>query len=134
MSKREQNLGFGRWAAQQLTKKPANQQMFQNIVAIVSGGASGLGAATASYLVKNGARVIVADLPSSAEQFGRMQAEVVAESDRFHERLKFAQVDVTCEEDVVSALDVAASEFGEQGTFVCAHLTEFLWMYSPNSI
>jgi NAD(P)-dependent dehydrogenase (short-subunit alcohol dehydrogenase family) len=95
--------------------------MFQNIVAIVSGGASGLGAATASYLVRNGARVIVADLPSASEQFGRMQADVNADSSLV-ERLKFAEVDVTCEEDVVDALDVAVNEFGEQGmcTLVCS--------------
>ena len=106
----------------QLIKKPnETKSMFQNIVAIVSGGASGLGAATASYLVRNGARVIVADLPSASEQFGRMQADVNADSSLV-ERLKFAEVDVTCEEDVVDALDVAANEFGEQGvcSFVCA--------------
>lgn len=34
-------------------------------VAIVTGGASGLGRATATRLVKNGARVVICDLPTS---------------------------------------------------------------------
>lgn len=89
--------------------------MFQSVVAIVSGGASGLGAATATYLAKNGARAVVADLPSAAEQFVQMQSSV--DCSDVASRLKFAETDVTSEEDVVCALDVAANEFGEQGTF-----------------
>jgi len=35
------------------------------VIAIVTGGGSGLGRATAARLVRNGARVTIADLPSS---------------------------------------------------------------------
>lgn len=35
------------------------------VIAIVTGGASGLGRATATRLVRNGARVTIADLPNS---------------------------------------------------------------------
>lgn len=35
------------------------------VACLVSGGASGLGLATAQRLVKNGCRVVIADLPSS---------------------------------------------------------------------
>ena len=35
------------------------------VIAIVTGGASGLGKATAARLVQNGARVTIADLPTS---------------------------------------------------------------------
>ena len=89
--------------------------MFQNVVAIVSGGASGLGAATASYLVRNGARVVVADLHSSQEQFSQMRTSI--DTDLTARRLQFAPTDVTSEEDVTTALNVAEQEFGEQGTF-----------------
>ena len=87
--------------------------MFQNVVAIVSGGASGLGAATASYLVRHGARVVVADLPHTQEQF--LKLEAFTSSDDGSGSLKFAKVDVRSEDDVSFALDMVEEEFGEQG-------------------
>lgn len=86
--------------------------MFQNVVAIVSGGASGLGAATASYLVRHGARVVVADLPHTQEQF--LKLEAFTSSDDGSGSLKFAKVDVRSEDDVSFALDMVEEEFGEQ--------------------
>ena len=86
---------------------------FQNVIAIVSGGASGLGAATASYLVRNGARVVVADLPQAKEQFLKLEASV--SGDDTIGSLKFAEADVTSEDEVSSALDMTEEEFGEHG-------------------
>jgi len=86
--------------------------MFQNVVAIVSGGASGLGAATASYLVRHGARVVVADLPQAQEQFLKLEAST--SSDDGSGSLKFAKTDVRSEDDVSFALDMVEEEFGEQ--------------------
>ena len=83
----------------------------QKITAIISGGASGLGAATASYLVRNGARVLVADL--NKESFLRIEG--ASQNDDDDSYLKFARVDVTNEGDVTAALDLAEEEFGEQG-------------------
>ena len=37
----------------------------QRIICLVTGGASGLGRATAQRLIRNGARVVIADLPTS---------------------------------------------------------------------
>jgi 3-hydroxyacyl-CoA dehydrogenase/3-hydroxy-2-methylbutyryl-CoA dehydrogenase len=47
----------------------------QRFTCLVTGGASGLGKATAQRLIRNGARVVIADLPSSdgenvAKEFG----------------------------------------------------------------
>eukprot|EP01083_Nonionella_stella_P168131 566829_1 len=85
--------------------------MFQGVVAIVSGGASGLGAATASYLARGGARVVVADLPHAREQFRKLEAS--ASSGDGCGSLQFAPTDVTSEDDISSALDMAEKEFGE---------------------
>lgn len=50
-------------------------KMASRFICLVTGGASGLGRATAHRLVRNGARVVIADLPSSdgnnvAKEFG----------------------------------------------------------------
>jgi NAD(P)-dependent dehydrogenase (short-subunit alcohol dehydrogenase family) len=68
--------------------------------AVVTGGASGLGLATAERLLAAGAHVVLVDLPSSPG------AEVAA---RLGERARFAAADVTDEESVAAALDTAAA-------------------------
>ena len=73
-------------------------------VAVISGGGSGLGRATAEHLVKSGARVVLLDLPSS-------DGAVVAE--RLGENATFCPTDVTSEEEVSAALDLAESLYGE---------------------
>lgn len=72
-------------------------------VALITGGASGLGLATSRRLHAAGARVVIADLPSSAG------AEVV---DELGEGAVFAPTDVTDEETVATAL-TAARELGD---------------------
>lgn len=74
----------------------------EDTVSLVTGGASGLGLATARQLVKSGGRVVILDLPTSAG------AEVEAE---LGGALRFVPGDVTAEEDVARALDVT-SELG----------------------
>jgi NAD(P)-dependent dehydrogenase (short-subunit alcohol dehydrogenase family) len=71
-----------------------------NSVALVTGGASGLGAATARRLYDAGASVVLVDLPGSAG------AEYAAE---LGERAVFAPADVTSEADVQAAVDAAVS-------------------------
>ncbi|MFJ9565213.1 SDR family NAD(P)-dependent oxidoreductase [Streptomyces fuscichromogenes] len=66
--------------------------------ALVTGGASGLGLATARRLAAAGATVVIADLPSSA-------GKTVA--DELGTRAVFAPTDVTDPEQVAAALDLA---------------------------
>ncbi|MFR9801165.1 3-hydroxyacyl-CoA dehydrogenase [Pseudonocardia sp. RS010] len=68
-------------------------------VALVTGGASGLGLATAETLLDAGASVVIVDLPSS-------QGAEIAE--KLGEKARFAAADVTDEAQVTAALDVAA--------------------------
>ncbi|HVW42760.1 MAG TPA: SDR family NAD(P)-dependent oxidoreductase [Amycolatopsis sp.] len=72
------------------------------ISAVVTGGASGLGLATARRLVKRGAGVVLLDLPTSAG------AQVARE---LGERAEFVAADVTDEQGVAEAMD-AAADFG----------------------
>jgi NAD(P)-dependent dehydrogenase (short-subunit alcohol dehydrogenase family) len=73
------------------------------VAALVTGGASGLGLATATRLVADAASVVIVDLPGSAG------ADVAG---RLGDRCRFAAADVTSEADVGTALD-AAAELGE---------------------
>ncbi|MFN8089253.1 MAG: 3-hydroxyacyl-CoA dehydrogenase [Mycobacterium sp.] len=69
-----------------------------NAVAVVTGGASGLGLATTRALFDKGALVVILDLPTSNGE------EVATE---LGDRVRFAAADVTDEEAVAAALDVA---------------------------
>jgi NAD(P)-dependent dehydrogenase (short-subunit alcohol dehydrogenase family) len=71
------------------------RMQIQGVQALVSGGASGLGRATAEALVRRGARVAILDLPSSTG------AEVAS---ALGEAACFVPGDVTSEEDVGRAL------------------------------
>lgn len=72
----------------------------KNSVALVTGGASGLGLATVEALLAAGAKVVILDLPGSPG------AEVAS---RLGESVRFAAADVRDEAAVTEALDVAAS-------------------------
>ncbi|MFC4944538.1 3-hydroxyacyl-CoA dehydrogenase [Pseudonocardia sp. GCM10023141] len=68
-------------------------------VALVTGGASGLGLATTKALLADGAKVVILDLPTSAgEQIAKELGDDV----------RFAAADVRNEAEVTAALDVAA--------------------------
>src|ERR1700740_1871007 len=68
-----------------------------DVVALVTGGASGLGLATTRRLLDGGAQVVVLDL--KGEEVGR----------ELGDRARFAPADVTDEKAVTSALDIAES-------------------------
>lgn len=72
-------------------------------VALVTGGASGLGLATVERFVANGASAVIVDLPSS-------NGETVAKE--LGDRVRFSPADVTNETEVQAAVDVAANDFG----------------------
>jgi NAD(P)-dependent dehydrogenase (short-subunit alcohol dehydrogenase family) len=69
-----------------------------NAIALVTGGASGLGRAAAHRLSASGARVVIADLPDT-------QAHVEAE---FGGRVEFAATDVTDESAIAAAVRTAS--------------------------
>jgi len=82
-----------RWAP-----RHTGRMQIENTVALVTGGASGLGLAAARRLATAGATVVVVDLPSSAG------AAVVED---LGPQAVFVPADVTDEDEVATAVDVA---------------------------
>ena len=72
-------------------------------VAVITGGASGIGAGTAKRFVEEGARVVVADVQIDA---GKSLVEELGGVARF------VEADVAEEADVAAAVDLAVREFG----------------------
>jgi len=95
----------------------ATMTVLSRTVAIVTGGSSGLGAATARYLAQNGARVLVGDLGHQQETFQRMANEsglpVVATSSHQGPALAFCEMDVTNSNQIEAALDKVEDIYGE---------------------
>ena len=75
-------------------------------VAIITGGASGIGLATAKLLASNGARVLIADLQSDAGAAAARDIEVNGGEARF------VRIDVTRHGDLERMLDYAVKHFG----------------------
>lgn len=73
-------------------------------VAIITGGASGLGEGTVRRFVEEGARVVVADIQTDA---ARELVSSLGDTTRFH------RTDVTDESDVEAAVSAAVTEFGQ---------------------
>ncbi|XP_037068175.1 3-hydroxyacyl-CoA dehydrogenase type-2-like [Pollicipes pollicipes] len=78
--------------------------MFKGLVGLVTGGASGLGRATAERLVREGSRVVICDLPASA---GQDVASALGDS------ALFVPTDVVSEKDVQNAVGAAKEKFGK---------------------
>ena len=83
----------------------------EGISAIVTGGASGLGLATAQELTSRGASVTIVDLPGSAGD------EVAKE---LGDRAQFAAADITDEEQVQAALEAAVARGPLRALVHCA--------------
>ena len=75
--------------------------LIKNSVFLVTGGASGLGAATVRMAAENGAKVVIADLQAEAGE--KLARELGG---------RFAKCDVTSEADAKAAVALALKEFG----------------------
>lgn len=77
-------------------------------VAVITGGASGMGRATVLRFLDEGARVVIADLN---EQTGEETVEL-CRARGTGENVRFVRTDVSREEDVCAAIQTATTDFG----------------------
>ncbi|KAL5216674.1 hypothetical protein ABZP36_008075 [Zizania latifolia] len=84
---------------------PASARKLEGKVALITGGASGIGECTARLFVRHGARVVVVDIQD--ELGARLCAELGEGS------ASYVRCDVTSEEDVAAAVDHAVARFGK---------------------
>uniref|UniRef100_A0A1B6LJU8 3-hydroxyacyl-CoA dehydrogenase type-2 n=1 Tax=Graphocephala atropunctata TaxID=36148 RepID=A0A1B6LJU8_9HEMI len=98
--------------------------MLKNVVGLVTGGASGLGRATAEHFVKQGGKVVICDLPTSQGQ---------DLSSHLGPNAVFVPVNVTSENDVQNALKVAKEKFNRLDVAVnCAGIGVAFKTYNFN--
>ncbi|HLI79036.1 MAG TPA: SDR family oxidoreductase [Candidatus Binataceae bacterium] len=80
----------------------------ENKVAVITGGASGMGRATTMRFLQEGASVVVADYN---EDTGKQTLAIAAEKG-FREQARFIRTDVAKEAEVAAMIDLAMSDFG----------------------
>jgi NAD(P)-dependent dehydrogenase (short-subunit alcohol dehydrogenase family) len=84
----------------------------ENHVFLVTGGASGLGAATASMLAREGGKVVVADVSAAGDWVAHQLGDAKA---------RYVRTDVTDEASMQAAVDLCISAFGAiHGLVNCA--------------
>lgn len=82
--------------------------MFENKVAVVTGGANGIGFATVKAFLNEGAFVIIADI---SEEHG-LKAEKIF-SQTFNNKCKFIKTDTSCENDIKKMCKDTEKYFGK---------------------
>ncbi|GEN53300.1 3-hydroxyacyl-CoA dehydrogenase [Halobacillus faecis] len=84
----------------------------KDVVAIVTGGASGLGEATVRKIARNGGKVVIAD--QNADKGGALAEELGSS-------VLFAKVDVTSSDEIERTLQATVETFGQVNTVInCA--------------
>ncbi|CAL5382597.1 unnamed protein product [Camellia sinensis] len=83
-------------------------QRLQGKVAVITGGASGIGETTERHFVRHGAKVIVADIQDDLGHF--LCADINSQ-----ETVSFIHCDVTNESDIQNVVDTAIAKHGKLG-------------------
>ncbi|XP_062006729.1 short chain aldehyde dehydrogenase 1-like [Rosa rugosa] len=86
---------------------PPDPKRLEGKVAIITGGASGIGESTARLFVYHGAKVIIADVQDE------LALSLCKELDPDQESISYVHCDVTIDSDVKNVVDVAISKYGK---------------------
>lgn len=106
----------------------------KDAVALVTGGASGLGLATVRALLDDGAHVVIVDLPSSKGEEVAKELGGHEEQEGSRDRVRFAPADVTDTDAVTAALDVAESLGPLRVVVNCAGTGSAIKVLSKNGV
>jgi NAD(P)-dependent dehydrogenase (short-subunit alcohol dehydrogenase family) len=82
----------------------------EGVVAVITGGASGMGRATVERFLDEGASVVVADL--NAANGEALLEELAGRDPATAQRARFTLADVAVEDDVAAMIDLALTSFG----------------------
>lgn len=104
-------LGYGGWIVSVKLSKEINMSRLQNKVALITGGANGLGAAIALRMCEEGCAVLIVD----RDQDGAKVAERLQAAGH---RAAFQACDVTSEAQVKAAVQSAVDQFGRLDVLV----------------
>lgn len=85
---------------------PTSKRALEGKVAIVTGGASGFGESTVKLFVKNGAKVVIADVQ---DNLGHSLSEELGSP----KDVTYVHCDITSEKDVRNLIDVTLSKYGK---------------------
>ncbi|KAF6141060.1 hypothetical protein GIB67_006505 [Kingdonia uniflora] len=85
------------------TSHTASRYRLKDKVALITGAATGIGKATASEFISNGAKVVIADIQSKLGQ---------ATTSELGPNATFISCDVTQESDVAAAVDFTVAQYG----------------------
>jgi 2-hydroxycyclohexanecarboxyl-CoA dehydrogenase len=100
---------------------------FIDKVAIITGGGSGIGAATARLFAKEGAKVVVTDIDKAAAE------RVAKEIENKGEQAVAARVDVTCNDEIKKTVQDVLARWGKIDILVnCAGTGDIGWFIQSN--
>ncbi|CAN1133887.1 Short chain aldehyde dehydrogenase 1, partial [Linum perenne] len=85
-------------------------QRLKGKVAVITGGASGVGAATAKHFAKHGAKVVIADIQTD---LGHALVEQINSELQTPDAATYVHCNVTVETDVETAVETAVSTYGK---------------------
>ncbi|XP_038701689.1 secoisolariciresinol dehydrogenase-like isoform X1 [Tripterygium wilfordii] len=91
---------------------PVVQKRLEGKVAIITGGASGIGESTVRLFVQHGAKVLIADIQ---DELGNSLCQELDSS----ESITYVHCDVTSDTDVKNTVDLAISRYGKLDIIFC---------------